>query len=221
MALAGSDFAEIDRILRKEANIDHYINEGLSPSEIVAKHPELKEQVDERYAEGKYHATTHYEYFRQLATKNLAEAWQKFGGRTLAAWGKADFISAEEDHALIARIINQRAQGTGCSSHSTESITGSITPYRRKIVSRTSGSPTASTTRFSLTPCKIGRRRSFVSSKRAVSGAAISVKAIDRPWPSRQYRSGSARDRPWIMLTTFRPTPEDGWSVRWPIGPCE
>jgi hypothetical protein len=73
----------------------------------------LKEQVDERYAEGKYHATTHYEYFRQLATKNLAEAWQKFGGRTLAAWGKADFISAEEDHALIARIINRAHPGYG------------------------------------------------------------------------------------------------------------
>jgi uncharacterized protein len=113
MALGGSDFAEIDRILRKEANIDHYINEGLSPSEIVVKHPELKEQVDERYAEGKYHATTHYEYFRQLATKNLAEAWQKYGGRTLAACGKADFISAEEDHALIARIINRAHPGYG------------------------------------------------------------------------------------------------------------
>jgi dienelactone hydrolase len=85
MALGGSDFAEIDRTLRKEADIDHYIKEGLSPSEIAVKHPVLKEQVDERYTERKYHAATHYEYFRQLTAKNLAEAWQKFGGRTLAA----------------------------------------------------------------------------------------------------------------------------------------
>ncbi len=113
MALAGSGFAAIDRTLRKEADIDHYINEGLSPSEIVVQHPKLKEQVEERYAEGKYHAATHYEYFRQLAAKNLAEAWEKFGGMTLAAWGKADFISGEEDHALIARIINRAHPGRG------------------------------------------------------------------------------------------------------------
>ena len=113
MALGGSDFAEIDRTLRKEADIDHYIKEGLSPTEIVVQHPELKEQVEERYAEGKYHAATHYEYFRQLAAKNLAEAWEKFGGPTLAAWGKADFISGEEDHALIARIINRAHPGHG------------------------------------------------------------------------------------------------------------
>jgi pimeloyl-ACP methyl ester carboxylesterase len=113
MALGGSGFAEIDRALRKEADIDHYIKEGLSPSEIALKYPDLKGQIADRYAEGKYHAGTHYEYFRQLAAKNLAEAWGKFGGRTMAAWGKADFISGEEDHALIARIINRAHPGYG------------------------------------------------------------------------------------------------------------
>lgn len=112
-ALGGSDFAEIDRTLRKDADIEHYIKEGLSPSEIVAKYPDLKGRVEEHYAEGKYHAATHYEYFRQLAAKNLAEAWGKFGGRALAVWGKADFISGEEDHALIARIINRAHPGYG------------------------------------------------------------------------------------------------------------
>jgi PDZ domain len=60
-----------------------------------------------------YHAATHYAYFRQLASTNLAEAWEKFDGHALAVWGKSDFISSEEDHALIARIVNRAHPGRG------------------------------------------------------------------------------------------------------------
>ena len=142
-----------------EADIDHYIKEGLSPTEIMVQHPELKEQVEERYAEGKYHAATHSEYFRQLAAKNLAEAWEKFGGPTLAARGKADFklFEARRITPLSPGSSIEPTPATGCSSRSTGSITGSIVPHHRTIVSRISGSPTASTTRFSSMLCEIGR----------------------------------------------------------------
>jgi pimeloyl-ACP methyl ester carboxylesterase len=110
-ALGGFGFAEIDRTVRKDVAIDHFLMEGLSPSEIAARHPELKGRIDDWYADGKHHAATHYAYFRQLAGQNLAEAWEKFGGHALAVWGKADFISGEEDHALIARIVNRTRPG--------------------------------------------------------------------------------------------------------------
>jgi uncharacterized protein len=112
-ALAGSSFAETDRDLRRDAAIDHYLSQGLSPTEIAAAHPELKTRLDDWYIEGKYLLGTHYSFFRQLAAKNLAEAWEKFGGHTLAVWGKSDFLSGEEDHALIARIINRAHPGRG------------------------------------------------------------------------------------------------------------
>jgi pimeloyl-ACP methyl ester carboxylesterase len=112
-SLGGSSFAEIDRAIRKDEEIDHYLSQGLSPTEIAAAHPELKGRLDDWYVDGKYLAGTHYAYFRQLAATNLADAWEKFGGHTLAVWGKSDFVSGEEDHALIARIINRAHPGRG------------------------------------------------------------------------------------------------------------
>jgi pimeloyl-ACP methyl ester carboxylesterase len=113
MALRGAGFAEIDRTLRQDAAIEQCLIAGLSPSEIVARDPGLKERIEDRYTEGNYYFGTHYVYFRQLAGKNLAEAWEKFGGHALAAWGKSDYISGEEDHELIARIVNRAHPGRG------------------------------------------------------------------------------------------------------------
>ena len=111
MTLVGADFPEIDRTMRADAAIEQSLIAGLSPAEIAARHPELKEQIEGRYTEGKYYFGTHYVYFRQLAGKNLAEAWERFGGPTLAAWGKADFLSGAGDHELIARIVNRAHPG--------------------------------------------------------------------------------------------------------------
>jgi pimeloyl-ACP methyl ester carboxylesterase len=113
MTLRGTGFTQIERKLRQDAAIDQFLMQGLAPSEIAAGHPDLKARVAEWYANGTYHADTHFEYFRQLARKNLAEAWESFGGHALAAWGKSDFLSGEEDHALIARIINRAHPGRG------------------------------------------------------------------------------------------------------------
>jgi len=52
-------------------------------------------------------------FFRQLADKNLGAAWEAFGGHALAIWGKSDFVSNEDDHALIARIVNRDHPGHG------------------------------------------------------------------------------------------------------------
>jgi hypothetical protein len=52
-------------------------------------------------------------YFQQLLTKSIGQAWQRFDGHALALWGKSDFISGEDDHALIARIVNSSHPGHG------------------------------------------------------------------------------------------------------------
>jgi hypothetical protein len=114
LALAGRTDAEIDETLRVQSDIEHYVyHQGLSPAEVGAKHPELKAVVDGTFQEGEYYSGCHYTFFRQLANKNVAAAWEKFPGRVLAAWGKSDFISAEDDHRLIAQIVNKQHPGHG------------------------------------------------------------------------------------------------------------
>jgi pimeloyl-ACP methyl ester carboxylesterase len=114
MALAGQAASEIDRRLREEEAIEHHLYaEGKTPEEIAAAHPELRGRLDESLAEGKYYAGRHYAFFRQLAGKNLAEAWEKFDGHALAVWGKSDFVTSGDDHALIARIVNHAHPGRG------------------------------------------------------------------------------------------------------------
>ena len=44
------------------------------------------------------------------ARENLRES---YAGHALAIWGKADFVSNEDDHALVARIVNRDHPGQG------------------------------------------------------------------------------------------------------------
>lgn len=63
---------------------------------------------DDKYAFGRSVA-----FFQQLADKNLGEVWESYHGNVLALWGKSDFVSTEDDHALIARIVNRKRPGDG------------------------------------------------------------------------------------------------------------
>ena len=67
----------------------------------------------EYFPDGTHFVGRHYMFFHQLAVKNLAAAWEKFDGHTLALWGKGDYVSTEADHALIAGIVNKRHPGHG------------------------------------------------------------------------------------------------------------
>jgi pimeloyl-ACP methyl ester carboxylesterase len=113
-ALAGSDAASIDTLVRHEASVNHYICvERLSPAEVRAQHTELAAWIDSTWVDATYYSGLHYDFVRQLASKNLAAAWTAFDGHALAVWGKSDFISSEGDHALIAQIVNARHPGRG------------------------------------------------------------------------------------------------------------
>jgi pimeloyl-ACP methyl ester carboxylesterase len=113
-ALAGDDFAAIDRDLRRDAAIYHHVYvEGVSPGEVAEKHPELKDRIADTTEDGRYFAGRHHRFFAQLAAANLPEAWSKFTGHALAAWGQADFVATESDHALIAEVVNRAHPGHG------------------------------------------------------------------------------------------------------------
>ncbi len=113
-ALAGTPAGEIDGAMHREAEASHYLYaEKMSPKEMVRQHPELRGWVEESFTDETYYSGLHYRFLQQLSDKNLAAAWEAFPGSVLAVWGKADFLSGEVDHRLIARIANARRAGSG------------------------------------------------------------------------------------------------------------
>jgi pimeloyl-ACP methyl ester carboxylesterase len=114
LELADTDPSAINRQLRDDAALLTYLyGEKISPKEIVARYPRLREGIDQTITEDKYFVDRSLTFFRQLADKNLGAAWESFEGYALAIWGKADFVSNEDDHALIARIVNRDHPGHG------------------------------------------------------------------------------------------------------------
>lgn len=52
-------------------------------------------------------------YWRQLYDLNIPALWQAYSGKTLAAWGSTDYISARREHELIAETVNHNHPGNG------------------------------------------------------------------------------------------------------------
>ncbi len=114
MELADNDPSVIDRTLRNAAALLTYLyGEKMAPKEIAAKYPHLRELVAQTVTDDRYFVDRSLTFFGQLADKNLGAAWESYEGHALAIWGKADFLSNEDDHALIARIVNRDHPGQG------------------------------------------------------------------------------------------------------------
>ena len=113
LGLAGESAAAIDEKVRQEAAASYLLYAaGKSPAEIRKEHPELAAAM-ESWEDDKYYSGLSVEFIRQLAAKNLGQAWASFDGHALAVWGKSDFVSAEFDHQLVARIVNDKTPGNG------------------------------------------------------------------------------------------------------------
>lgn len=52
-------------------------------------------------------------YWRQLYDLNIPALWQAYDGKTLAAWGSTDYISARREHEMIAETVNSNHPGNG------------------------------------------------------------------------------------------------------------
>ncbi len=114
MELAAAPPSAIDRDVRAEAALSTYLYaEKKSPREIMERFPHLRERLEQNITEDRYFFDRSLTFYRQLAQKNLGAAWESFAGHALAIWGKADFVSNEDDHALIARIVNRDHPGHG------------------------------------------------------------------------------------------------------------
>lgn len=114
MALAGDSAAAIDDALRADVAIHHQVFiAGQTPEALAGAQPALRDRTMDIFQEGLYLSGRHFGFFRQLAARNLPKAWADFGGHALAIWGRADFVSTEADHALIAATVNRARPGFG------------------------------------------------------------------------------------------------------------
>ncbi|HEV3122765.1 MAG TPA: alpha/beta hydrolase, partial [Isosphaeraceae bacterium] len=112
MELADAAPSAIDSQMKTDAALlTHLYAEKMPPKEIALKYPALRGQIEETVSEDRYTLGRSLDFFRQLAGKNLGAAWESFDAHVLAIWGKADFVSNEDDHALIERIVNRSHPG--------------------------------------------------------------------------------------------------------------
>jgi hypothetical protein len=101
-------------MVRDQAAFYHYLFvEKKSPTEITTAHPELKPAVDQFVSNGQLIFGKHYRFFQQLGDLHPGDYWSKVDARVLALWGKSDFVSGGDDHALIEKIVNRTHPGLG------------------------------------------------------------------------------------------------------------
>jgi uncharacterized protein len=112
--LSGMPYSAIDRQAKVDAALmTRLFVDNLDPREVAEKFTELRDRVGQLFPDGETLGGRSAAFYRQLAGKNLGEAWETFGGHALAIWGRADYVSNEDDHALIARIVNKAHPGQG------------------------------------------------------------------------------------------------------------
>lgn len=116
--LANESPGNIEAQLKQDAQIyHHWFNEGKTPSEIIDLHPEYEERLRTWASRSNeeplqhMHADRLFRFQTQLQGINLSETWQNLDTHVLVMWGKGDYVSNQEDHQLIAHIVNRRRPG--------------------------------------------------------------------------------------------------------------
>ncbi len=114
MRLAGaSEVAINDALLREARQSAVVLIEKKTLAEVWSRYPELTPPPPGVSPEHLH--TRHVSFFHQLQDLNLARAWHESTGHVLAVYGEYDWVTAQEDHDLIAQIVNARSPGTARS----------------------------------------------------------------------------------------------------------
>jgi hypothetical protein len=110
--LAGAPLPAVDRAVRDQASLSHYlIEEGLEPDAVRARRPDLAAALAEHYPDGRTFSGLALPFWRQLARRRLADAWAAVDADVLVLYGESDFVGARGDHELIAAVVNQAHPG--------------------------------------------------------------------------------------------------------------
>jgi pimeloyl-ACP methyl ester carboxylesterase len=83
---------------------DLYLIQGMTPGEVIAKHPEWKSLWYDK-PDGQYGRPA--AFYQQLQELNLGELWQNVNAPVLVIRGGADDVMSRADAEAIAQIVNQ------------------------------------------------------------------------------------------------------------------
>lgn len=111
LALVGKTPAEVNEGLRDYAELyTGFLSEKLTPGEVLRRKPHLRDA----WYEGPEHMYGRSAaFFHQLQELNLEEAWSQVDVPTLAIHGEYDWIMSEEDHQIIADLVDRSRPGAG------------------------------------------------------------------------------------------------------------
>jgi pimeloyl-ACP methyl ester carboxylesterase len=102
--LAGQPREVIDRVLARLEELQALVYvEGLSPSEVYARRPELAGVQPETFTGAYVYGRTH-RYFHQLEHAPVAEAWKHVSCPVLALRGTNDYLSSAVEHERIVQL---------------------------------------------------------------------------------------------------------------------
>lgn len=112
--LGGMSHANLGDYIRRVSAFQHYLfYEGKTPDQIAKERPELAATAREQVPDGKTYSGVGLPFFQELAKVNFEGLWSKVDSYVMAFWGENDFISTEEDHPMIAKIVNEKNPGKG------------------------------------------------------------------------------------------------------------
>lgn len=112
--LGGASGDDVDRSGRDTFKATHYLfNEGLSPKEMVQKHPEMAAWLRENSPDGETYSGVGFPFFRELSQINLGKSWANQSADVLAIYCANDFLSGQSDHESIAAAANKHRAESG------------------------------------------------------------------------------------------------------------
>jgi pimeloyl-ACP methyl ester carboxylesterase len=102
---AGKSAAEVNDAVKVFTQFyDLYLNQGLTPGEIIRQHPDWKDYWYDS-PDGQYGRPA--AFYQQLQALNLGAAWQTVSAPVLVLRGTKDTIMSQADSAAIAAIVNR------------------------------------------------------------------------------------------------------------------
>ena len=135
--LAGRSHTEIDATLRDQtAAMNCLLDLGMKPEEVIAKFPKLQSAVNQLAPNGLMYGRP-VAFWSQLSNYNFPSYWTKVDAHVLALWGESEFITTEEDHPLIAEVVNKAHPGKGKyvrlanSDHAFKKTTSMLDSFQR------------------------------------------------------------------------------------------